>query len=188
MLDVALKFLTAELNAYLLLRTGSDLSKAEVCRLVDDTGKWAVPEDKLGVALINLEEERAVKPQLPETTLADGRHVVLQPALNLNLYVLFAAHFKQYDEALRYLSHALTFFQAHPSFTPDAYPGLDPQIAKLTADLQSLTYEQVNQIWGFLGGKQLPSALYRVRMVTLQDVAPTFEPPVTRIEPVLHGR
>lgn len=188
MLDIALKFLTKELSSYLLLQTGSSLRKAEVCRLVDDAGKWAIPEDQVGVALVNVEEERAVKPQVAETTLVDGRLVKLQPALNLNLYLLFAAYFKQYDEALRYLACTLTFFQSHLSFTPDAYPGLDPRIAKLTAELQSPTYEQVNQIWGFLGGKQLPSALYKVRMVTLQDVAPTFEPPVTRIEPVLHGR
>jgi hypothetical protein len=186
MLDVALKFLVKELGSYLLLRTGASFGEPEICRLVDETGKWAVTEDHIGVSLINIEEERAVKPQLPETTFVNGRHVVLQPALNLNLHVLFAASFKRYDEALRYLSYVLTYFQSHLSFTPTQYPGLDPRIGKLTAELQSPTYEQVNQIWAFIGGKQLPSALYKVRMLTLQDAGPTIETPIAQVAPVLH--
>lgn len=186
MLDIALKFLVKELGSYLLLRTGTSFGEPEICRLVDESGKWAVTEDHIGASLINLEEERAVKPQLPEAVLIDGRHVVLQPALNLNLHILFAANFKHYDEALRYLSYVLTYFQSHLSFTPTQYPGLDPRIAKLTAELQSPTYEQVNQIWAFVGGKQLPSALYKVRMLTLQDTAPALETPIAQIAPVLH--
>ncbi|HWM89796.1 MAG TPA: DUF4255 domain-containing protein [Thermoanaerobaculia bacterium] len=186
MLDVALKFLVKELGSYLLLRTGVSFGEPDLCRIVDDSGKWAVPEDRIGASLINIEEERAVKSQLPEATYVNGRNVVLQPALNLNLHVLFAANFKRYDEALRYLSYVLTYFQSHLLFTPTQYPGLDPRIGKLSAELQSLTYEQVNQIWAFLGGKQLPSALYKVRMLTLQDAGQTIEAPVAQLTPVLH--
>ena len=189
MLDIALKFLVKELNSYLLLRTGSSFGEADVSRLVDDNGKWAVKEDQIGAALINLEEERVVKSQLPETTYVDGRNVVLQPGLKLNLHVLFAAYFKRYDEALRYLAYVLTYFQSHPAFTPDQYPGLDPRIDKLTAELQSLTYEQLNQVWAFIGGKQLPSAIYKVRMVALQDAGQTaIQAPITQFAPVLHGQ
>lgn len=57
MLDVALKFLTKQLNAYLLSRTGSPFGEVEIGRLVDDSGKWAVKEDHVGAALINVERE-----------------------------------------------------------------------------------------------------------------------------------
>lgn len=188
MLDVALKFLVRELNSYLLLRTGSSFGEANVCRLVDDAGKWAVTEDQIGATLVNLEEERVVRSQLPETTYVDGRNVILQPGLKLNLHVLFAAYFKRYDEALRYLSYVLTYFQSHPVFTPDQYPGLDSRIEKLAPELQSLTYEQLNQVWAFIGGKQLPSALYKVRMIALQDAGQTaIQAPVGELTPVLHG-
>ena len=188
MLDVALKFLTDELNGYLLVRTGASFGEVEVGKLVDDNGKWAVKEDHVGVAVINLEEERTLKSQLPETTYVGGRNVVLEPELKLNLHVLFAANFKQYDVALRYVSHVLTFFQAHSSFTRDDHPGLDTRIERLTAELQSLTYEQLNQVWAFIGGKQLPSAVYKVRLVALQDVEPaTIAPPLTTITTVVHG-
>src|SRR5262245_37631910 len=142
MLDVALKFLTKELNSYLLVRTGSDFGGVELCQLVDFEGKWAVPKDKIGAAVIHLDEERIGKPSLPEATWIVGGQVVRKPPVRLNLHVLFAARFQQHDEALRYLSHVVTYFQSHRAFAPSHYPGLDPRIENMTAELQSLTYEQ----------------------------------------------
>jgi hypothetical protein len=189
MLDLTLKFLAAELNTYLLARTGSDFGQAEVGRLVDDTGKWATKEDHIGLALLSLEEERAAKGQVPEGTFLNGRYVTLEPALRLNLYLVVAAHFKQYDVGLRYLSFVLTFFQSRPLFTPDRYPGLDRRIERLAVDLFSPGFDQLNQIWTFIGGKQLPSAIYRLRLVALQDVEPAgVGPPILEIETELGMR
>jgi hypothetical protein len=183
MLDLTFKFLAAELNTYLMARTGSDFGQAEVGRLVDDAGKWAVKEDHIGLALLSLEEERAAKGQLPEGTLLNGRYVTLEPALRLNLYLVAAAHFKQYDVGLRYLSFVLTFFQSRPLFTPERFPAIDPRIERLAVDLFSPGFEQLNQIWAFIGGKQLPSAIYRLRLVALQDLEPAaVGPPILEIE------
>lgn len=187
MLDVALNFLTAELNSYLVIRgalTGSDeVGKVEVGRLVDDAGKWAIKDDHVGATLVHFDEERILRGQLPETQVIGGRHVVLEPRLKLNLHVLFAAKFQKYDEALRSLSLILTFFQSHPTFTPDTHPGLDPRLERLTVELQSLGFDQLNQIWAFVGAKHLPSAIYKVRMVALQDVVPTaIREPVSQID------
>jgi hypothetical protein len=38
---------------------------------------------------------------------------------------------------------------------------------RVIVELQSLTFEQVNHLWGSLGGKQVPFALYRARLVSL---------------------
>jgi len=188
MLDVALKFVTSELNGYLLSRTGADFGAAQLRRLVDDTGKCVLDIDHLGLAIVNLEEERTFKPQLPETTYLAGQNVVLEPKLLLHLHVLVVANFTNYEEALRYLSRVLTFFQAHPTFTPDQYPGLDPRIEKLVVELQTLSYEQLNQMWAFVGGKQLPSAVYRIKLVALQDTTPlAIEPPIMRITTLVHA-
>lgn len=186
MLDVALNFLTAELNSYLVIRgavKGSDeIGKVEVGRLVDEAGKWAVKDDHVGATLVHFEEERVLRGQLPETTVSGGKHVVLEPRLRLNLHVLFAAKFQKYDEALRSLSLILTFFQSHPTFTPDTHPGLDPRLERLNVELQSPSFEQLNQVWAYVGAKHLPSALYKVRMVALQDTAPaTIREPLAQI-------
>lgn len=189
MLDLALQFLGDEISGYLHARTGSDAVKCKPSKLVDEAGKYAVVEDSLGVSLIRVAEERTFKAQVPEATYVDGRHVILEPPLKLNLHVLVAAHFKLYDQALKYLSHVLTFFQAHPAFTPAEYPALEVRIEKLLVELESLTYEQLNQIWAFIGGKHLPSVVYQVRLVTLQDQAPpAIRPPITTVQADLGRR
>jgi len=103
---------------------------------------------------VNIEEERTLKSQLPESTFVDGRtscgsRAQAQSSRHLR------ANFKKYELALRQLSWVLTFFQAHPGFNRDQHPSLDPRIDKLTAELLSLTYEQLNQLWAVIGGKQL---------------------------------
>jgi hypothetical protein len=189
MLDVALSFLVKSLNTYLVARTGSSFGEAEVSRLVDDGGKWAVKEDKLGLSLVNIEEERILKSHLPESTYVNGRQIVREPDLKLNVSVVFAANFKQYDQGLRYISQVLTYFQSVPSFTQSEYPGLDPRIERLVVELQSLSFEQLNQVWAFIGGKQLPSVFYKLRMIILQDQEPSaIGAPITRINEQVHGR
>ena len=135
MLDIALTFLVDNLNAYLMARTASSFGAAELSRLVDDSGKWAIDSDHIGATLINIEEERILKDQAAAVAYVNGRHVVLQPPLKLNLHLLFASNLKQYDQALRYLSYVLTYFQANPSFTQTTHPDLDPRIDKLTVEL-----------------------------------------------------
>jgi Pvc16 N-terminal domain len=64
------------------------------------------------------------------------------------------------------------------SLSADALAGL-----RIVVELQSLTFEQVNYLWGSLGGKQVPFVLYRARLITLTagDIA-SSGPPVEQIE------
>lgn len=96
---------------------------------------------------------------------------------------MFAANFKLYDQALKYLSHIIVYFQAHRVFTPDQYPSLvnsdGNNIERLVVELQRLNYDQLNQIWAYIGGKQLPSVIYKIKLVSLQDPVPTtIKPPI----------
>ncbi len=189
MLDVALQFLRNELKSYMLARTGTESVDVKPSKIADETGKYAFDSETIGACLINIEEERTLMSQLPEYTYTNGQHVVLEPRLKLNLYVMFAANFKQYDVALKYLSLILTFFQSHPYFSSEQYPALDPRIEKLVVELQSLNYEQLNQVWTFIGGEHLPSVVYRMRMVAVQDEAQTaVQPPLTIIKSSLQSR
>ncbi|MBI5740881.1 MAG: DUF4255 domain-containing protein [Nitrospirae bacterium] len=188
MLVSALTFLKDELNAHIITRTGSNAAVVNMCKVVNETGKYAF-EGAIGASIINIEEERVFKARLPEYVNINGRHVLQEPELKLNLHVLFAANFKVYDVALKYISHVLTFFQAHPSFTSAEYPALDANIEKLSVELQSLSYEQLNQVWAFIGGKQLPSVIYKVRMVALQDEARTaVQLPLMTIKTNIHSQ
>lgn len=193
MLDIALKFIADEVNAYLRKRGALDQTADLVlpAALVDDSGKWVLPEGNIGLTLVNIEEERVLREQVPERIKVDGNQVAFQPALKLNLTVLFAARFRTegYKSALNFLSHVLTFFQANPSFSSASHPGLDARIRKLNAELLSYTPEQLNQTWAYLGSKYLPSAIYRLRMVILQDPEPMWiEKPITGIGAQIDGR
>lgn len=181
MLDIALSFLVDNLNAYLLARTGQTIGAATLTRVVDDAGKCVIGTQQLGVTLVNVEEERVLRAQEKDYAFVNGKNVVLPPPLKLNLHMLVAANFTKYDDALRYLSYVLTYFQAHAGFVRSEYPALDSRIEKLTVELLSLTYEQLNQLWTFVGGKQLPSAVYKIRMVCLQDLDLEIHPPIQSI-------
>lgn len=193
MLDAAVKFLADEVNAYLRKRSLSANGVGEVIleHVVDDGGKWVTAVDNIGLTLVNIEEDRVLRAQLPDQVYVKGSHVVLQPELKLNLTILFHSRHKSgnYEQSLRFLSNVLTFFQAHPAFTPDAYPGLDPRIGKLSVEMLTLGIEQLNQMWAYLGSKYLPSVAYRVRMLVLQDAEPqAIAKPVSGIDTVLHAK
>lgn len=189
MLDLALEFIRDELNGYISARTGSDSETVVLSRFPSDiNNKYGFDEDKLGITVINLEEERIAKTQLPTHAYVNGQHVVREPDIKINVHTLIGANYKQYDEALKFISMVIVFFQSHPVFTPAEYPALDPGIERLAVELQSPTYEQLNQIWGFVGAKQLPSVIYKVRMVVLQDATPgDMRPPVSGLVPALGG-
>ena len=98
----------------------------------------------------------------------------------LNLAVLVTATHVNYPDALLALSRAIVFFQHRNVFTPDT---VDPSSLttnapvnaldrleefKLIFKLTSPTIEEVNHLWGTLGGRQLPFALYSLRMLEMR--------------------
>jgi hypothetical protein len=182
MLDSAVYFLATEVNAY-LTRLAVDVVKVVPGGIANDNGTWAIAENTIGLAVVNVEEERTLRTQTPERVLVNGNHVVLPAELKLNLNVVFAVRHAKYDHTLRYLSHVLRFFQAHPTFTPSEYPALDPSIGRLNVELISYGPEQLNQLWAYIGAKYLPSAVYRVRMLVLRDAEPTgVDTPIAEID------
>jgi hypothetical protein len=188
-IDATLKFLTDQVNAQLLRRTGASLGEAEAGPLVDDKGAWVQPLNSLRLTLFQIDEERSLREQMPSRMIVGGREVVMPPPLKLNLVVVLAARFQQYDQALRTLSLVLAFFQSHPLFTPADNPDLPAGVDRLAIELQSYGPEQLNQMWTCFGAKHLPAIVYRLRMVVLQDDEPTGTGlPITTIDTVLHGR
>jgi len=105
----------------------------------------------------------------------------------LNLAVLVTATHTTYMDALVALSRAILFFQHRHVFTPD---NVDPSSLttnapvnaldrledfKLIFKLSSPTLEDVNHLWGTLGARQLPFALYWVRMLEMRFEATLSE-------------
>ncbi|WP_317932320.1 DUF4255 domain-containing protein [Halioxenophilus sp. WMMB6] len=182
MLDHAINFFASELNTYFQAKTGIIGEAVFPSVVVRDDGKFAIKDDTIGVTVINIEEESVFKDQVPEVKFRDGQNLKMEPKLRLNLCILFAANYKLYEQSLKHLSLILTYFQSNRTFTPSQFPALAPTVERLSVELQTLNYDQLNQIWSYIGGKHLPSIIYRVRAVAIQDNAITeTQPPLTII-------
>ena len=188
MIDHALTFLMDTINAYLKMRTDPGLGiGVELGRLVNDTGGPGAEVGKLRMAVVNVEEERVMRDQLPEYRYIQDQHVKVEPPVKLNIVVMIAANSTRYEDAWRNLALVMTCLQAHPYFSVEEYPALNPDIERLVVELQSLSFEQLNQLWAFVGGKQYPSIAYKIRLVALQDITTSaLQPPITTITSNLH--
>jgi hypothetical protein len=173
MINESLQFIADELNKYLVLKMGPAnepprLILGNVSRLFDGEIAATGLVNRVILSLVNVEEDRVAKQQ-ENFVRTDVSTRYKNPQLYLNLYILFSANRTGYPDALQHLSYILQFFQFQHVFTPITHPDLDPRIQKLIVDLCTLNFEQVNHLWSTLGGKYIPSVLYKVRQITIDE-------------------
>ena len=63
------------------------------------------------------------------------------------------------------------FFQHKPYFDAENTPDLSPKIQKMIANMHSLTFEQQNYLWGLMGAKYLPSIVFKMRTISIDEEA-----------------
>jgi hypothetical protein len=188
MIKEALAFLVDEVNKYLSQKLGQDtesrLILGNVVKVIDNdagaTGNTAT--NKAILSLVNIEEDRFSKS--PDNfRKVDDKIQYKNPKIFLNLYLLFAVNKSDYSEALKLLANVIQFFQYRFVFDLQNSPNLDPKIERIIMDLHSLNFEQMNHLWGILGGKYLPSVLYKMRVVGIEDeTADASAEPIKEIE------
>jgi len=184
MIQHALDLLRLELNAFFKSLPNhpddSYVKLGNVAALESGTGGETEDlNDQIILSLVNIEEESTFKnlPNYAKTT--NGTVQYLNAPIYLNLYLLFSANLtvKKYPIALQYLSEVIQFFQGRNVFnfkTATNYKSnepLDPDLAELQLilNLYTMTFEQINHLWGSLGGKQLPSVMYKARLIKITD-------------------
>lgn len=131
-------------------------------------------EDKVALTLINLDEEATLK-NFPNHTIENAKTIYRNSIINLNLYLLFSANRNIYINSLNDISKIIAFFQGKKLFTQANTIYNRNNVAmnnidnfRFTVELYTPTFEELNYIWGTLGGKQLPSALYKVSMIQIE--------------------
>jgi hypothetical protein len=177
MIDTAIALLQTELENYLSFR---DVSATVV---TDNIGMLETSNgDKLSnnivITVVNLEEESTLKNQQAYKTYPATHTAVYENApIYLNLYVLFTSNYwgDKYIYALQRISYVVQFLQSRSSFsygtsTSGGFSD-DPNVVSLrfTMELYTLTFEQLNHLWGSLGGRQVPFVMYKLRLVALTD-------------------
>ncbi|MBL9126430.1 MAG: DUF4255 domain-containing protein [Verrucomicrobiales bacterium] len=152
-------------------------------RITERDGVSSIDANTVGMCLFNLDEERIMRtPGLASVRTGD-RVVATQPEVRLNLYILFAANFADYQTALRFLGWTIGFFQTKRVFAPRNTPAMDAAWSELAVDLYAMTLEQQNYLWSILGAKYLPSVAYQVRPVVIQEADIEAEgAPVTELQ------
>lgn len=153
-----------KLNFYLKNRFSLAEDKVLLSNIVNQDGSLAITEgDKVVITLVNIQEETV-------SSRMNKMDNVYRP-INLNLYVLFSAYFTEnnYPEALKFLSAVISFFQANCVFNHANTPDLSVNVEKLSFDIVNQDLQNQSHMWGTLGGKYMPSIIYKIRMITIQE-------------------
>lgn len=193
MIDDALYLIKEELTGYILANQSREEEEFGASNIVleniSDLEREGVDlTDKIVISLVNIEEESAFKNvKTQRRNQFSGNIEYHNPPVYLNLYILFScippSIGDRYRKALNRLGLVIQFFQSRKIFTLNnslqyeisANDELKPYEAenlekmKVIMDLYTLTFEQINHLWGSLGGKQVPFAMYKARLVEIKD-------------------
>ncbi len=189
MIDSALKLIRDELEQYIHLEVDSSIDvNLENIALFEPSQ----PGNLNGViiSLVNIEEESTLKNTPATRRNAIGGIDYINPPVFLNLYVLICSNpgDGKYLDALNILSGVIRFFQIRNTFsistsTSSVQPitGDEPEdlmSMRLNVELYTLTFEQINHLWGALGGRQLPFCVCKVRLAQIYDRRIATEAPL----------
>lgn len=126
------------------------------------------------VTLVKTEEEFAMKNQpAHRRNPVTGSLEYVNPPVFLNLHVLFTVNTPNYDTALTYLSRIIGFFQHQRVFTENnsAVPNdVNIDTFHFNVSMLSPSLEQLNHLWGILGGRMLPSVMYRFQIQRIEYI------------------
>lgn len=121
------------------------------------------------ISLVNIEEVRLAREPRYVVKIEDELYPK-NPAVHLDLSLLFTAYGAGYENNLRNLQDVIAFFQKQPVFRAvDITELANDGIERLTLELVTLSFEQLQQLWSMLGGKYQPSVLYKMRMLTIDS-------------------
>jgi hypothetical protein len=129
-------------------------------------------------SIVNIEEESTLKNTPALKKDASGKARYENPPVYLNLYLLISCCNKavsshnEYYETLTKLSLVIRFFQGKTAFTAYDPSKLSKEYDDITdfrikPELYTLTFEQLNHLWGVLGGKQMPAVMYKLRLIAI---------------------
>lgn len=179
MIDTALILLRDELSSYINLKDASVNVVIDNIGLVE-TSNGETLTNNVVITLVNIEEESTLKNQPAlKRPFINNKGTYQNPPVYLNLYVLFVSNYSgmDYPLALKRLSYIIQFLQGKNSFSSsssvfggslDLSSGTVTQL-RFTLELYTLTFEQINHLWGSLGGRQMPFVMYKLRLVAITD-------------------
>jgi hypothetical protein len=173
MLNQSLHAVKQQLEQHLLNHYGLDESIVVLNQLVEQDGSApAKNKNKMVITLLNLSQE--TNQQFINTHKHRHANAIIKsnPSLRFNLYLLFTACFDDYEEALKFLSSTITFFQANSSLNinnSDVHDQSFQQSNSLQFEIENASHQEIHNLWSAMGAKYQPSILYKVKYITIQS-------------------
>jgi len=166
MINEVINYIRNEISLDLGINT-TEIFTGNIHRLGEDNNSRGIY-----ISLVNIEEE---------STLKNVNHVVRnnnnlqyeEPPVFLNLFLVIATNFSNYDTSLLRLAEILELFQSKPLHNAANERLQNPfpdGLEKLIFNVFNLNIETLNHLWGNLGSNYYPSILYKVRMVRIKKV------------------
>jgi hypothetical protein len=139
----------------------------------NSSGELLIPDNTISLSLLNIEQEMTSRDSLIQKRVIDGKVYSQNPAVDIHLSVIFIANFqKDYISELNYITKIIEFFQQKGTFTKANTPQISEKnlpIDKLTCKLSASRLEEQNSIWSLLGMKYMPSVVYKISTIRIQD-------------------
>ncbi|MEM9578142.1 MAG: DUF4255 domain-containing protein [Pseudomonadota bacterium] len=180
MIDQTLRLIADRLNAHLSALFSVSEELVAIGPLSDAEGRpTAESRNRLTMFVTNIAQDTMPRGAGSRGPLSDGQN---RP-FHLDIYFMLASgHDPEiYDEGLKLISAALTYFQANTVMTPRTAPDMPPGLSQLSIEIANLKAEEIGQLWGNLGGRYVPSVMFKVRSVMIDAGA------VTSITPLVRG-
>ncbi|MCH7400376.1 DUF4255 domain-containing protein [Belliella kenyensis] len=140
--------------------------------------------DKVVISLLHMVEDFTLK-NVPNVVTVGAKSQKLNSKVPLNLFILCCSNFNDYDNALKNMSFIIAFFQSKRIFTDkNTYFNRDSEELKnlkdfkITVDLYTPSFDELNQIWGTIGGKQTLSVIYKISVVLIELKNPLLQAPI----------
>ncbi|GAB4411193.1 MAG: hypothetical protein OHK0039_16160 [Bacteroidia bacterium] len=161
MIHQVLPVVVEELNDFFQSRFGTSEDKVVLANIVNQDGTVAIEgEDRVVVSLINVERDGS-----NQLAGASGAN----PPVHINLYLLFAAYFNNYVEALKFISGTIGFFQGKNNFNHHNTPLIPAAASQIRMEIVNIDFRELSNLWASLGAKYIPSVIYRMRTLNMDE-------------------
>jgi hypothetical protein len=155
---------------------------------LNDGDEYLLSKTAVILSIVNIEEDKTLRNQSSYINGTNNQNTISryeQPTKHLILSILFSSYNKdlsKYLDGIDKLKNVIYFFQQNKSFY---YKDDDTELIKydafiikteieqahyekITIESISLSSEQLNQMWSYLGSKYMPSVLYKLHLCAIQ--------------------
>jgi len=155
MIHEIIPLIAGELKEYLESKFDVIDDIVKIGNLMNPDGTMAILEDnKVIITLVNVERDGS-------NLMGGDSFIKGDLPVHINIYLMFSAYHLDYAEALKLLSGVIGFFQANPTFFHEGN--------NMKIELQNFDFKELSNIWSILGAKYLPSVVYKIRTIDMDE-------------------